>query len=253
MNQTYEYKVGDYVLRKTYDEVGGVRFYRNETEIDLVEWNREINIHFRQDTNKASNPNPLIRFLENHRRRSFLKFADVQAGEQVADIGCEAGFMAAELVKVAGHVTCVDIDPHILEIAKMRVSSPNASFIASDVAALQIPDATFDVTIASEILEHVPDIQAAVRELVRVTKPHGRIIMSLPNDQLILSAKGLIRRLRLTFLLGPLSEKIAIGHIRVYTRRDIEDMLSQIEGVRLDHAIYSKPFFLNIYAKIRRV
>jgi SAM-dependent methyltransferase len=52
--------------------------------------------------------------------------------------------------------------------------------IVSDIASIPAPDASFDVVLCTEVLEHVPDPVAAVRELARLVKPGGKIILTAP-------------------------------------------------------------------------
>jgi 2-polyprenyl-3-methyl-5-hydroxy-6-metoxy-1,4-benzoquinol methylase len=246
-----EYTYGADVFRKEYQADGTVHFYKNGSQLSLQEWNTQVN-RLHPQSLKEQHGNVIIRFLEQRRRNSLLRFIAVQPQESVADVGCETGFIAAELAKTAKQVTCVDIDQSMLDQAQARISASNVNFVRSNILDLQLPDGQVDVALASEILEHVPEIEDAVKELMRVTRPGGRIIISLPNDRLVLFIKSTLRRLRLTKLLGPLSEKIAIGHVNVYTLRSMKTILETIPGVTGLTLFYTKPFFLNLYIEIRK-
>jgi SAM-dependent methyltransferase len=50
----------------------------------------------------------------------------------------------------------------------------------SDATSIPVPDATFDAVLCTEVLEHVPDPMSVVRELARILKPGGRLILSAP-------------------------------------------------------------------------
>lgn len=52
--------------------------------------------------------------------------------------------------------------------------------IVSDITAIPSPDASYDVILCSEVLEHVPDPVAALKEMCRLVKPNGQIILTVP-------------------------------------------------------------------------
>jgi len=246
-----EYRYGPTRFQKHYADDGSVRFWQDGRELSLAEWNRAVNQLQPQDL-KADNPNPLIRFLEAHRRRSFLRFARAGAGQTVGDVGCETGFMAALLAPHVAKVVCVDIDPAMLELARQRIHSANVEYVVGDICALDLPDGAFELTLASEVLEHVPQIETALAELARVTRTGGFLVVSLPNGRLILRLKALLRALGLTRLLGALRPDLAIGHVRVYTRAEVESLLKGVAGLNVERVIYSRPFALNIYGRARK-
>ena len=57
----------------------------------------------------------------------------------------------------------------------------NMSWMQQDACALTIPDSSFDVVISSECIEHVPHPEKALREMARVLKPGGFILVTTPN------------------------------------------------------------------------
>jgi SAM-dependent methyltransferase len=57
--------------------------------------------------------------------------------------------------------------------------------IISDITAIPRPDASFDAVLCSEVLEHVPDPVAAVRELCRLLRPGGTLLVTVPNACLV--------------------------------------------------------------------
>ncbi len=246
-----DYHYGDDHYQKRYLDDGQIVFTKNGQALSLETWNYEVNQRQSQDI-KDQHRNPIISLLEGHRRRSLVRFVAAQPGDHIADVGCETGFIAAMLAPQAGHVTCIDIDPAMLEIARQRIQAENVDFRAGNVEALSLDDAQFEVVLASEILEHVPDIRAALGELVRVTRPGGRIILSLPNDALIVRAKQTLRRLGLGWMLGGLTSNIALGHVGVYNRASLRAILQEMPGIHIQRLRYNPPFFLNIYAQVEK-
>ena len=93
------------------------------------------------------------------------------------DVGCGPGTITAGLAErvAPGHVTAIDAVPEIIEKAAADFPRPNLTFTTGDVYALDFPDATFDVVHAHQVLQHLADPFAALREMRRVAKPGGLI------------------------------------------------------------------------------
>lgn len=255
MNKTSRierYHIGSDIFTKEYLPDKQVRFWKNDQLLDLETWNRELN-RFQSMEIKEQHNNPLIRWQERHRRQGFLRMVDAKPGEVVADIGCESGYMASSLVERGCQVICVDIDPALLKLAQQRVGLDKAKYLVSDIRSIHLPDASVDVVIASEILEHVPDPEIGLRELIRITRPNGRIFLSFPNEPLVLAIKKILRTLRLTSLLDRLSENIAIGHVQVFRRQDVQHLCQSADGVIVERVFYHKPFCLNVFARLKRI
>jgi ubiquinone/menaquinone biosynthesis C-methylase UbiE len=93
------------------------------------------------------------------------------------DVGCGPGTISAGLAErvAPGHVTAIDAVPEIIEKAAADFPRPGLTFTTGDVYALDFPDATFDVVHAHQVLQHLADPVAALREMCRVAKPGGLI------------------------------------------------------------------------------
>lgn len=100
---------------------------------------------------------------------------------QWLDFGCaEGGYTAALLKNGAKSVVGVDVEQRrIHEATMLRI--PNASFQMLDGSRLDFPEGSFDGAFVNEVLEHVADEQQALREIHRVLKPRGYLILISPN------------------------------------------------------------------------
>lgn len=111
-----------------------------------------------------------------------LDLAGLRGDETVFDIGCGNGAYLDELARRghAGRTLGVDLSAGMLRSARVRV--PGAALVAGDAAALPLAGGGCDVALAMHMLYHVPSPQAAVRELRRVTRHGGRILVGLNGD-----------------------------------------------------------------------
>jgi SAM-dependent methyltransferase len=93
------------------------------------------------------------------------------------DAACGTGRHARRLVELGHQVTGVDLTPEMLELAAAAV--PEATFHVGDLLDLPVADAAFELVVSGLALAHVADLGAAVRELARVLRPGGRLIVSV--------------------------------------------------------------------------
>jgi arsenite methyltransferase len=97
----------------------------------------------------------------------------------VADVGAGTGFMAAGLAPVVEKVHLLDGSPAMLEIARQNLKQfNNLEFHTADGLALPLPDASLDAVFANMYLHHCPDPLAAIREMVRMLRPGGRLVIT---------------------------------------------------------------------------
>ena len=116
------------------------------------------------------------------RKRQVYARLQVAAGRRVLDVGCGVGadtVPLARLVGPGGWVAGVDVDPAAVAEADRRAAAAGVGawveHRAGDAAALPFPDATFDACHAERVFLHLADPEAVFAEMVRVTKPGGRI------------------------------------------------------------------------------
>ncbi len=129
-------------------------------------------------------------------------------GGRVLEVGCGTGLVLQRIASFAGAAVGVDLSPGMLEVAKGR----GLDVYEASATKLPFEDASFDLTCSFKVLAHVPDIEGALREMARVTRPGGYILAEFYNPY---SFRGLIKRF------GP---KLSIAQNKdegdVYTRFD---------------------------------
>lgn len=102
-------------------------------------------------------------------------------GLRLLDVGCGPGTITVDLAALVapGEVIGVDSSADVLEraVAHAADAASPATFRLGDVYALDFPDASFDVVHAHQVLQHLTDPVAALREMRRVTKPGGIVAL----------------------------------------------------------------------------
>ncbi|MGE3797375.1 MAG: class I SAM-dependent methyltransferase [Thermomicrobiales bacterium] len=105
-----------------------------------------------------------------------LDAALVTSGTRVLDAGCGTGLLPLLAHLRGAEVTGIDASPALLEVARERL--PGADLREGDLEALPFPDAAFDAVTAVNSIFYASDIDAATRQLVRVTRPGGRVVVT---------------------------------------------------------------------------
>jgi SAM-dependent methyltransferase len=97
----------------------------------------------------------------------------------VLDVACGAGFGLDMLARAGACALGVDYDATAL--CEVRRAQPAARLTRGDATCLPLRDASVDLVVSFETIEHVPDAEALVVEIRRVLKPGGRLVLSTPN------------------------------------------------------------------------
>ncbi len=108
--------------------------------------------------------------------------AGLASGRRVLDAGCGEGYGAALLAGTAALVVGVDRDPEAVGWAAGKYgATERLAFVAADVAALPIADGGADLVCCFQVIEHLPDPVAFLREVRRVLAPGGALMLTTPN------------------------------------------------------------------------
>jgi ubiquinone/menaquinone biosynthesis C-methylase UbiE len=112
-------------------------------------------------------------------RESALAKAYLHPSMIVADVGAGTGFVSAGLAPLVKHVHVVDGSSAMIDVAKKNLSAfDNVEFHVADGLALPFDDATLDAVFANMYLHHCPDPLSSIRELIRVLRPGGRLVIT---------------------------------------------------------------------------
>lgn len=104
----------------------------------------------------------------------------VPAGAKVLDCGAGTGELSLAASDNADSVLCTDLSKNMLKQAQRKakaLGADNIEFAARNIFDLQDPDDTYDVVIAGNVLHLLTNPQGAVKEMYRVLKPGGRLLL----------------------------------------------------------------------------
>lgn len=174
-------------------------------------------------------PSYIWREGQERRLRMILEAGAECLHGRVLENGCGVGLYVERLAFHAGMVVGLEYD---LERAKEALLRSN-NIIGAASEDLPFPDESFDVVLSHEVLEHVRDDRSALVEMVRVTRPGGRIITFVPNRGYPFETHGVYWRGNYRFGNIPLVNYLPrvlrnslTPHVRVYSRNDLEHLFS---------------------------
>lgn len=163
----------------------------------------------------------------------------VGPGDLLLDAGCGEGRHCFGALERGARVVGLDLDRDSLRLAGRALVRRAAErgglggMLQGNTFALPFRDATFDRVICAEVMEHVHDFRAAARELARVTKPGGRLAITIPTA----TSEHLYLRLGDDYFESP------GGHIRIFRPRQLALGLADAglatEGVGFAHGLHT--------------
>jgi len=112
------------------------------------------------------------------------------AGRKVLDVGCGTGYGTAEMAANAARVVGVDRADEAVSYGREQYSMPNLDFVRGASESLPFRDSCFEVVSAFEVIEHLTDWQALIREAARVLAPDGLFLVSTPNKLYYTESRG---------------------------------------------------------------
>ena len=121
--------------------------------------------------------------LEAEHMQRYLSVRNLVKGMQVLDLACGEGYGSALLAETAESVIGIDIDQGTIDQAQKKYQKENLRYMEGDAAAIPLPDHSVDAVVSFETIEHISEElqQKFLREINRVLKPDGLVIMSTPN------------------------------------------------------------------------
>ncbi len=203
--------------------------------------------------NKAAtrgHPSYVWRVGQERRFQMVCRWAPL-AGQAVLDVGCGVGMYTAAFLRQTSRVFGVEIERERALEARERATG----VVEAPGERLPFPDAAFDVVFSHEVLEHVTDDRACVAEMVRVTRPGGRLVVFVPNRLYPFETHGVFWRGRYHFCNAPLVNWLPTPlrnylapHVRAYTAGGLRRLFDGLP-VRVVHHTQVFPGYDNVVAR----
>ena len=136
------------------------------------------------DRDHAISSNPIIDYEQRVRSRAVMELLEPWPGDRILDVGCGNGRDLPYLVQTGCHCVAIDYSPGMVDQTRRRldrIGAHNVDVSVGDATSLRFPDNEFDKVFSSEVIEHIPRWEEAVREMVRVLKPGGLLVLTTPN------------------------------------------------------------------------
>jgi SAM-dependent methyltransferase len=120
-------------------------------------------------------------FIEVWTRRAMLaRLGPLPARPTLLDVGCSTGYLLADLRARLPDATLVGVDLVPAGLRKVHARVPDALLLHADACALPLDDECVERVLSANLLEHVPDDERALAEILRVLRPLGRAVIVVP-------------------------------------------------------------------------
>ena len=176
----------------------------------------------------------------------------LKTGDKVLDLGCGFGRHAFEAARRGASVVALAAGRDevegvaatfaaMVEVGELAPASLHANVVQGDALHLPFPDGSFDRVICSEVLEHIPNDVAVMRELARVLRPGGTMAITVPRfgPELI------------NWALSDEYHNVPGGHIRIYRRSVLNERLAStglvVTGHHYAHGLHSPYWWLKCF------
>ncbi len=186
--------------------------------------------------NLYNSTNLMVRFIHNNRLNTILKLIPKQEGLRILDAGCGEGHLISKMLCNNQKNVFFGVDITKIALEKAIQRCPSARFMEGNILCLKdFQDESFDVIICTEVLEHILEHGKAIREMKRILKKGGILIITFPNEKLWTIGR---------FFLGRRPVKVP-DHINSFTpQRIIKEV--NLKCINRKNLPFNLPFFISL-------
>ena len=215
---------------------------------DPIPYDEGSQEYFREIDRRIFHPR-YMRLTADASGKPFSLFVDFDAlrGKDVLDVGIGSGIATQMLAEASANVTGVDLTDWAVETTKRRLDAfgLRADVRQADAERLPFEDASFDLVFSWGVIHHSSDMDRALSELVRVTRPGGQIVLMVYHRRSLffLVYRGFQRFLPIARRLGLHFEGARAGETKGLIARHftVEELRRKLVGAGL-RDVWIKPY-----------
>jgi len=125
---------------------------------------------------------PIGKLIRRFEGELILEMVEPKEGEKILDAGCGTGIFTGDLIEKGAEVVGLELSIPMLMRAGEKHTGSSFSLVPGDMRDLPFSDSTFDKTVSVTAIEFIEDAEGAIRELFRVTRPGGLIVVATLNS-----------------------------------------------------------------------
>lgn len=216
------------------------KYFNSEKELAL--WNDRMVEKYHSEGTLFESKNPILRRVERNRIKFIIKLAQVSRTDRFIDIGCGEGYLLS-LLSQTKQIVGLDISKVALARAKeLLKEKPCIHLIYGNAQKLSFADNSFDKIVCSELLEHVPDPKSVIKEIYRVLKKEGVVVISIPDEKRIQNIMRVLKFLGMRKLIHSARKKedyewhLYISNLK-FVQDIIEDFFKILEVKRVPYIL----------------
>jgi ubiquinone/menaquinone biosynthesis C-methylase UbiE len=136
------------------------------------------------ERNAIFRSNPVLDYEQQVRSRAVLDLLAAAPGDIVLDVGCGNARDLIPILHAGARVVGIDLSEGMIRQARADLAAArfrDVELAVGDATRLTYPNESFGKLLCSEVIEHIPDADAALGEMARVLKPGGTLVISTPN------------------------------------------------------------------------
>lgn len=186
------------------------------------------------NSKKYAHSTLLSSWFEKYLFGAVQKYLDVREGETVLEAGCNRGSVVKRMQELGAKAYGIDINPEAI------ADGVADDLQVMDATDLKFPDAMFDKVYSLHTIEHIPDITKALKEMERVLKPGGRLVLTYPTEPGFLRGFFCLYHAVVVYKNPFLARKI---HVHSLNPKKVRKLVEDINLEHIQTPFFAVPFY----------